>query len=430
MPRMVPNPNVRPIVPSIAEPMVVESSCPMEADASELQRSFLEALQQADINRPIGNGTQEASAPVQPNIAQSSTDIPDLLSGFERVVQDMNNGVHESTRVVTNSKSTVSQEHSPPFTSRSFDEFHRFLGHDEMSLLDNSANVPMPEIPYVNQNTHVTATELDGKNRKSILPTSTIAFDTTALFSAESYAMLQQDSRLEANPYGANVIPQSAGRANSSVGEVESILEQIQTHRHHRRHHHFPTQKSETMSTHSSFYDSVTTNSPNSNGNLNANPPKDVTISNRSSTVGPLSSLSTTKSYSTTSVSTAPTTNNNRHRHTNASSQSEDVNIVSGSEPSGGSSSSRSNTSNTSSGTDTAGTTSNEDDASDEGLTSSGGEFDSAEDDDTNHNNRHEPHSPSSDTTSPRKRGKRMNNHNKHQSQRGELGKQKRVKFQ
>jgi hypothetical protein len=64
-------------------------------------------------------------------------DIPDLLGGFDRVANTAGGCAHQShhhapTLTVTSSSSRQAQlthQYSPPFTSRSFDDFHRFLGN-------------------------------------------------------------------------------------------------------------------------------------------------------------------------------------------------------------------------------------------------------------------------------------------------------------
>ena len=428
MPGMVPNPIVGVSLSQMAVPMDVGSSNLVEAHTSELHKSYLRALEQADDEESnIDVLNQSSSQPLtqvipQPFITtapQVPTEMPDLLSGFEKVVKGMKDVLpgtalsHADTSLPYN----PSQEYSPPFTSRSFDEFHRFLGKDEISLLDTSAaTAPPPDDPRLHQNAHVTTTTLDSE---SILPTPAITLDTDALFTAESYALLAEANGHDSSVHSFTI---SVGH---NVYEVENILQQVQTH----RHHHEPPSKSETMSSHSSYCGQFTGNSPTFLGCTNGNPPSDVTISNRPSNVGPLSNASTTTNFA--DAMTTAACKSSRNHHVTASSRSDDANMVSGSEPSGGSSSSRSNTSNTSSGTDTAGTTSNEDDGSEEeGLTSSGGEFDSAEDDDNNGNRHDQQQSPSSLSNSPpRKRAKGINNNYKHQ-QRKEHGKPKKVQFQ
>lgn len=394
MPGMVLNPAM--VLPQpIPTGMVIGSShsSPAQGHTSELHQSYLRALEQVDDDESNLEAKPSSSHPL------TATELPDLLSGFEKVVQGMNVG---SATAMSNN-STTPPEYSPPFTSRSFDEFHRFLGKDEISLLDTAPVVA--EDPTVTQNSHVTAAAI--MDCASILPTPAIALDTDALFTAESYALL-----VEASGSALPSFPISGGQC---AYEVENILQQVQqTHRNSEDH--------------STYFESFgNNNAPTFLGHSTANPPTDVTFSHRPSNFGPLSTPSTTRLCYTDNVMATTASLSNRNHHVTASSQSEDANIVSGSEPSGGSSSSRSNTSHTSSGTDTAGTTSNDDDGSEEGLMSSGGEFDSAEDDYSNNIQNGADSPPSSSPLSPpRKRAKASNKH----PQRNAHGKAKKVQFQ
>jgi hypothetical protein len=413
--------------------MVSGSNSSMPVNTSELHKSYLRALKQAEDevlssantdvrnarNHDALNGPQTVSSSVQlpPPITKATiAEIPDLLSGFEQVVKGMKDIVPERPpQIATNPTVGAPHEYSPPFTSRSFDEFHRFLGKDEISLLDTistSANTVENRKTSMNTNAHVTTNAM---NPEVILPQSSIELDTAALFAAESYSMMAQSLASEASQHVAYSMSLPSHGINEVVN-VESILQQVQAH----RDYHAPPNKSESMSTNSSFF-----------GISMINPPANVSIPNHATNI---------------SLSSNPSNTSTRKHHVTASSQSEDVNIVSGSEPSGGYSSSRSNTSNTSSNTDT---TSNDDDGSDDeegGLTSSGGEFDSAEDDDNinnnnnnsnNHNNymdpQHDEQSFSPTTVPPRKRVK-YNNIKQSKQQRGEQlqqqGKAKRVQFQ
>jgi hypothetical protein len=420
---MVPNPITRTPVQPTFTPMVTVSSSSIPAHASELHKSYLRALQQAGDEAPSPNmhlqnntknlGSNSASqtsasaVPEGPLITRASTDIPDLLSGFEKVVKEMKHVMPEKQLQANALQTNPLHDYSPPFTSRSFDEFHRFLGRDEI-LLDTitTDNIADKSRVAVTTNMHVTSTSM---NVETILPTAAVALDTAALFSTESYSMMAHASASEAHAHNlcSNSMP---GFRNNDAYDFENILRQVQAH----RDHHSPPNKSESLSTNSSFF-----------GRSITNPPANVTIPNRTTNVG----LPSTKDFDNTRIK--PTSLPWNH-HVTASSRSEDANIVSGSEPSGGSSSSRSNTSNTSSCNDT---TSNDDDGSEdeeEGLTSSGGEFDSAEDDDNNISSYSE--QPDEQVQSllsssaPRKRVKYSNNQIK--QKRGDHGKARRVQFQ
>lgn len=95
-------------------------------------------------------------------------DPDDLLSGFDKAVaaktfSDFSNNNHTATAAFASSISNnlllteggddividPQQQHSPPFTSQSFDDFHRFLGKD-LSLLEEEEDDEEDEETAVN----------------------------------------------------------------------------------------------------------------------------------------------------------------------------------------------------------------------------------------------------------------------------------------
>jgi hypothetical protein len=346
MPGMVPN--ARPLAPSAT---VATDASTMQARTKQLHQSYLRALQQAyeESSNSIDTPKTTVTTTAQP-LSQQITEIPDLLSGFEKVVQCMKPAPQAA-------QNEEPEEYSPPFTSRSFDEFHRFLGKEELPLLDAATTTCTgPESPDVttNRNLHVTASAIG--NNDIVVPNS-LAHDTAALFTAESYAMLAQASAMEASRHGAYSMSLPSG----NTFDIENVLQQVGLHHHRRGRIH----KNEDPSMHTS-----------SNAFPNSSHPVVVDVAvTQHSTKSNLPLVHTTADIKASSMMT----------HITATSRC-DTNIVSGSEPSG-SSSSRSNTSNTSSGSDTAGTSN--DDCSDEGegagscyTSSSGCASDSADYDD------------------------------------------------
>jgi hypothetical protein len=169
----------------MATPQEVGSSGPAGTHTSELHKSYLRALEQADDEESnVDVPKQSSSEPLPQAIPQplittippATTEMPDLLSGFEKVVKEMKVVPPTQSHTTSSPSSDTPQEHSPPFTSRSFDEFHRFLGKDEISLLDASpAPAPLDDIPQFIPNSHVTASTME---KESILPVPAIALDT------------------------------------------------------------------------------------------------------------------------------------------------------------------------------------------------------------------------------------------------------------
>lgn len=230
-----------------------------EAHTKQLHESYLRALQQTceeegralkklttpslvtDGQQRVGSLAVNASPSVrQISIHDQSkqshaTEIPDLLSGFENIAK---NSVSSSSTdcalalrahgqsFAMNPASDLDHERktsvmtstlpgSPPFTSRSFDDFHRFLGKD--LTLDSD----------------VTGSEIN----TSISSVSHVVLDTSALFAAESYAMFARESALEANRLVSDFVPLSDAPLSTKVGsqtqitcEVDSMLKQVCEH--------------------------------------------------------------------------------------------------------------------------------------------------------------------------------------------------------
>jgi hypothetical protein len=138
--------------------------------------------------------------------AFTTTDLPDFLSGFDQVANKSNgvaptpvsiprHGVWMNDQGVALSPVSISPRHgvwrndqlqcSPPITSRSFDDMHRFLGKDSLQLGEASS---LPKL------TKATLHEA-AKNEKTP--------DTGATFTAESYAMFAQESAMAASQHDA-----------------------------------------------------------------------------------------------------------------------------------------------------------------------------------------------------------------------------------
>ena len=331
----------------------------------QLHESYLRALQLADEDAPQNGSAAMPPPPVNPAVTTAS-EIPDLLSGFEKVVQTIQSTTTPAPQVELPTHPPPEAEYSPPFTSRSFDEFHRFLGKDELTMLD--ASPPSPQ----NNNMHLTVARV-------VEPTAPVlVHDTAALFSAESYAMLAQASAMEASRHGAYSMPPN------TTFDVDQVLQQVGAHHPtrasthispsnckrtivevNRSSHHLPPVTTDLHNTSRSHaWESADTN-------IGAHHPT------RASThISPSNGQRTIVEVNRGSHHLPPVTTDLHNTSRPHTRESADANIVSGSEPSG-SSSSRSNTSNTSSGSeDTTGTASNEDDCSDEG----GGSCDTSSD--------------------------------------------------
>ena len=112
--------------------------------------------------------------------------FPDFVAGFDKVALSIKPA---NTNVpLVDEQNTL--QCSPPFTSRSFDELHRLLGKDLGPLDDGAAEVALPESPRPSE-------RIEDKS------TPEKFLDTSALFTAESYAMFAQESALAASQHAA-----------------------------------------------------------------------------------------------------------------------------------------------------------------------------------------------------------------------------------
>lgn len=69
-----------------------------------------------------------------PSVPVSSSDMPDFLFGFDKVAGRINNV-----------NPAILQQHSPTFTSQSFDDFHRTLGQDLSPLASKNESVALAQ---------------------------------------------------------------------------------------------------------------------------------------------------------------------------------------------------------------------------------------------------------------------------------------------
>jgi hypothetical protein len=213
--------------PSQSHPVVAPtpaSAAQVESHAKQLHESYMRALQ----HNEQGDGrsdTPNSSVPSVPSAKQP--EMPDFLSGFEKVVQRMNQpstavaqAKTDPSALVPASASPPDLPHSPPFTSRSFDDFHCFLGKDftlyaETAEAKTSTTEPITAV--------------------SLLPH--VVPDTSALFAPESYAMFAEESALATSRHGTDFLSISAEQklpakplAMLATFDVDNVLNQVREH--------------------------------------------------------------------------------------------------------------------------------------------------------------------------------------------------------
>jgi hypothetical protein len=249
------------------------------------------------------------SQPSVPSAPITTVQIPDFLAGFEKALQN-------TKPPAVSTAAMPSLPFSPTFTSRSFEDFHRFLGN--ASILDASKNI--------------------SKASAVVGPETTTNFvhDTTALFTADSYAMFAQQSAMEASRHGAYFIPGEPQLPTAYIQkgvtlDVDGMLKLVSEH---------------------AFGSSVTTVSTQQEPPKVQKPRKTVTIPRASVTFSV---------YKKAEQPAATADQTKTKEHTPAVERFENANMVSGSEPSGSSSSRSPSNLESSSATDTG--TSNDDDS-------------------------------------------------------------------
>eukprot|EP00977_Amphora_coffeiformis_P007274 scaffold1581_cov169-Amphora_coffeaeformis.AAC.10 len=147
----------------------------------------------------VGSGfhPSEVSASVLPTAVTSrnarapSAHFPDFAAGFDSVAL--------SVMPASTNASPIDEQQalqcSPPFTSRSFDDFHRLLGNDIGPLDDGAAGAALADSPRPSKGT-------TGRIEDKSSPEK-VFLDSSALFTAESYAMFAQESALAASQHAA-----------------------------------------------------------------------------------------------------------------------------------------------------------------------------------------------------------------------------------
>jgi hypothetical protein len=160
-----------------------------------------------------------------------TNELPDFLTGFDKVTKRVA-GQGQDTIQTPPAEGTL--HYSPPYTSQSFDDFHRFLGKDLSPLGETD-----------DQKTSASSTRDSRQPQLSLVATTTQAaraipeIDTMALFTAESYAMFAQESAMAASQHAAYFL-QGDSRLNRSHsldagGVITVVLDQIEDIQGHKQ---------------------------------------------------------------------------------------------------------------------------------------------------------------------------------------------------
>jgi len=125
------------------------------------------------------------------NASASSSNFRDFAADFDKVALSL---IPERTSAPQTDEQQELQC-SPPFTSRSFDDFHRLLGKDISPLDDGTADATTTKSP---RPTKCVIKSIEEKSSPE-----KVLLDSSALFTAESYAMFAQESALAASQHAA-----------------------------------------------------------------------------------------------------------------------------------------------------------------------------------------------------------------------------------
>jgi hypothetical protein len=201
-----------------------------------LHQSFMNALKQGSPASvaattapqviPIGAShtsqarpTQHAEAstpPVSQGAAAETNEVPDFLAGFDNVTSNLKHGTAQGKPTTDAPPNGGIPQYSPPFTSQSFDDFHRLLGKD-LSPLDET----------IDQKTSTSSTRYRQQPHSSLASQSIREIDTMALFNAESYAMFAQESAIAASQHAAYFQPGDTGLNPMYSRDAEGLMDVI-----------------------------------------------------------------------------------------------------------------------------------------------------------------------------------------------------------
>lgn len=211
-----------------------------------LHQSFMNAMEQktsapapqattqhAQASSLMGAGVR-APAPTSswaPSVSAKPDELPDFLTGFDNVTSNLKHGAAQGKPTTDAPPTDGDSRYSPPFTSRSFDDFHRLLGND-LSPLGETAD----------QKTSTSSTRNSQQPLSSLVAItqtsqSTREIDTMALFNAESYAMFAQESAIAASQHAAYFQPGDIGlnpmHSLDAGGLMNFISDQMEERQRH-----------------------------------------------------------------------------------------------------------------------------------------------------------------------------------------------------
>lgn len=174
-------------------------------------------------NKPLAqsSGTSNPSARKNDEPTPALQDIPDILSGFDKVAAAQNRTTPNRADVAL-----ISSQYSPPFTSRSFDDFHQLLGND---LLHQPLNIGDSTSGGQHQAIRTSTEQVRGLPHPPIGGKSNGRADVNsdASLTADAYAMFAQESALAVSQHSAycrtDSTPSDSGTSpTTSSGQLDT----------------------------------------------------------------------------------------------------------------------------------------------------------------------------------------------------------------
>ena len=196
----------------VAQPIAPRQQTPQP----EQRQSWPTPLQQ---DQPL---VTRSSTP-NPDVTSSSTELPDFLSGFEKV-SAQSAGAGDSDHQTNSTKFSFSKvpvdqsQYSPPFTSRSFDDLHQHLGK---GLSPRPLRLTFPEFPPL-----PSAITAPGVGQKATASTSQSLLSGSVpvgSVTADSYAVFAQQSALAVSQHSA-YFGDANGRSAADLARDEQSL--------------------------------------------------------------------------------------------------------------------------------------------------------------------------------------------------------------
>ena len=186
---------------SCAEQLPVPIHAPQQLAARQQTPQPEQQQQMQQVRHDKSYVTQSSTSNSYRIVSSPSADLPDFLSGFEKVTAQTAGAIyshHTPSQQLSISTIPVDQsQYSPPFTSRSFDDLHQHLGK---GLSPRPAQLEFPDFPplpssiasaTIGRNDHAPTSQSLLRNRA---PVESVTADSYSVFAQQSANAVSQHS--------------------------------------------------------------------------------------------------------------------------------------------------------------------------------------------------------------------------------------------